>query len=281
MPPGHDMVLAALGGVILWFGWYGFNPGSTLSAMDFDGIGRVAANTTLAACAGGLVAMFFVYPRSHKWDTGITINGFLAGLVAITCPCYWVSPFGAICIGVIAGRRGRPRCRPRSSTCASTTRSVRGRCTVCAASGARSVSGLFATGPIRPARPDRCRHVDDDQRPVLRRWCPNNCSPDHRQRRGHVRRVRRRTGRDVRREGDRRAADLRRARAREASTSSSTARRRTTPSSPTWATRRSPAAESGWPGAQGRGCHRHQRRRIGESTCISSQPSSRRIASKR
>src|SRR6476646_8442662 len=102
MPPGHDMILAALGGVILWFGWYGFNPGSTLSAMDFEGIGRVATNTTLAACAGGLGAMLFVYPRSHKWDTGISINGFLAGLVAITCPCYWVSPFGAICIGAIA-----------------------------------------------------------------------------------------------------------------------------------------------------------------------------------
>ncbi len=50
MPPGHDMTIAAVGGVILWFGWYGFNPGSTLSAMDFEGIGRVAANTTLAAC---------------------------------------------------------------------------------------------------------------------------------------------------------------------------------------------------------------------------------------
>jgi Amt family ammonium transporter len=52
MPPGHNMTLAALGAVILWFGWYGFNPGSTLSAMDFEGIGRVATNTTLAACAG-------------------------------------------------------------------------------------------------------------------------------------------------------------------------------------------------------------------------------------
>jgi Amt family ammonium transporter len=103
MPPGHDMILASLGGVILWFGWYGFNPGSTLSAMDYGGIGRVAANTTLAACAAGLSAMFFVYPRSRKWDTGISINGFLAGLVAITCPCYWVSPFGAVCIGAIAG----------------------------------------------------------------------------------------------------------------------------------------------------------------------------------
>jgi Amt family ammonium transporter len=103
MPPGHDMTLAALGGVFLWFGWYGFNPGSTLSAMDFGGIGRVATNTTLAAAAAGLTAVFFAYPRAHKWDTGISINGFLAGLVAITCPCYWVSPFGAICIGGIAG----------------------------------------------------------------------------------------------------------------------------------------------------------------------------------
>ncbi len=103
MPPGHDMAIAAVGGVILWFGWYGFNPGSTLSAMDFEGIGRVATNTTLAAAAAGLVAMFVAYPRSHKWDTGISINGFLAGLVAITCPCYWVSPFGAICIGAVAG----------------------------------------------------------------------------------------------------------------------------------------------------------------------------------
>jgi ammonium transporter, Amt family len=103
MPPGHDMTIAAVGGVILWFGWYGFNPGSTLSALDFGGIGRVATNTTLAACAGGLSIMFLAYMRSRKWDTGITVNGFLAGLVAITCPCYWVSPFGAICIGAIAG----------------------------------------------------------------------------------------------------------------------------------------------------------------------------------
>ena len=101
--PGHDMTIAAVGGVILWFGWYGFNPGSTLSAMDAAGIGRVAANTTLAACAGGLSAMFWMYPKNKVWDCGMTINGFLAGLVAITCPCYWVSPFGAIVIGVVSG----------------------------------------------------------------------------------------------------------------------------------------------------------------------------------
>ena len=103
LPPGHDMVLVAVGGVILWFGWYGFNPGSTLSALDFEGIGRVAANTTLAACAGALVAMLWVYPRSKKFDLGITINGFLGGLVAITAPCYWISPTGAIVVGAIGG----------------------------------------------------------------------------------------------------------------------------------------------------------------------------------
>lgn len=99
----HDLVIAASGGLILWFGWYGFNPGSTLSAMDFQGIGRVATNTTLAACAAGLAAMFYGYPQTKKWDLGLTVNGFLAGLVAITCPCYWVNAFGSVALGAIAG----------------------------------------------------------------------------------------------------------------------------------------------------------------------------------
>jgi Amt family ammonium transporter len=99
----HDLTIAASGGLLLWFGWYGFNPGSTLSAMDFQGIGRVAANTTLAACAAGLVAMSVAYAKSKSWDVSYTVNGFLAGLVAITCPCYWVSPVGAILLGGIAG----------------------------------------------------------------------------------------------------------------------------------------------------------------------------------
>ncbi len=103
LPPGHDMTVAAIGGVILWFGWYGFNPGSTLSALDSGGIGRVATNTTLAAAAGGLSAMIMIYPRLKKWDMGITINGFLGGLVAITCPCYYVNSFGAVMIGMIGG----------------------------------------------------------------------------------------------------------------------------------------------------------------------------------
>jgi Amt family ammonium transporter len=101
--PAHNMLIASVGAIILWFGWYGFNPGSTLSAMDFIGVARVATNTTLAACAGGLAAMFYVYPRVRKWDCGMCLNGLLAGLVAITCPCYWVSGFGSIMIGLIAG----------------------------------------------------------------------------------------------------------------------------------------------------------------------------------
>ena len=101
--PYHNMTIASVGAVILWFGWYGFNPGSTLSAMDYMGIARVATNTTLAACTGGLAALFFVYPRNKKWDCGATLNGLLAGLVAITCPCYWVSPLGALILGAVAG----------------------------------------------------------------------------------------------------------------------------------------------------------------------------------
>ena len=65
--------------------------------------GDSACNTTLAACAGGISALFYVYPRTKIWDCGMTCNGILAGLVAITCPCYWVSPLGAIILGAIAG----------------------------------------------------------------------------------------------------------------------------------------------------------------------------------
>src|SRR4051794_27578477 len=99
----HNIILGAVGGLILWFGWYGFNPGSTLSAMDMEGIARVSFNTTMAACTGGLTALAYAYMRVKKWDLGLTTNGFLAGLVAITAPCYWVSPTGAFLIGIVAG----------------------------------------------------------------------------------------------------------------------------------------------------------------------------------
>jgi len=102
MPP-HDLTIAVIGGLILWFGWYGFNPSSTLSLMDNAGVARVATNTTLAACTGGLAAIFVMYYQTRKWDTTAIINGFLAGLVGITCPCYWVSGLGACAIGAVAG----------------------------------------------------------------------------------------------------------------------------------------------------------------------------------
>jgi ammonium transporter, Amt family len=102
MPP-HDLTIAVIGGLILWFGWYGFNPASTLSLMDNAGVGRVATNTTLAACTGGIAAILVMYFRTKKWDTTAIINGFLAGLVGITCPCYWVSSEGALAIGAVAG----------------------------------------------------------------------------------------------------------------------------------------------------------------------------------
>jgi len=106
LPAPHSLPLATIGAFLLWFGWYGFNPGSTLSAMDYEGIGRVAANTTLAACTGALAAMLcalWIGPFKGKFDTGFTLNGMLAGLVAITAPCYWVSPFGSVIIGLVAG----------------------------------------------------------------------------------------------------------------------------------------------------------------------------------
>ncbi len=99
----HDLTIAVIGGLILWFGWYGFNPCSTLSIMDNAGVGRVAMNTTLAACTGGIAAILLMYFQTKKWDTTAIINGFLAGLVAITCPCYWVSDVGACIIGAVAG----------------------------------------------------------------------------------------------------------------------------------------------------------------------------------
>ena len=67
-----------------------------------QGIGRVSFNTTMAACSGGLMALFISYFRTGKWDLGLTVNGFLGGLVAITAPCYWVSPMGSFVIGAVA-----------------------------------------------------------------------------------------------------------------------------------------------------------------------------------
>lgn len=100
--PGHNLPLAALGVFILWFGWYGFNAGSTLSGTDLS-IGHVAVTTTLAAAAGAIAAMAVSWTWFGKPDPSMSLNGALAGLVGITAGCWVVSPLGAVIIGLIAG----------------------------------------------------------------------------------------------------------------------------------------------------------------------------------
>ncbi|AFQ45902.1 ammonium transporter [Desulfosporosinus meridiei] len=100
--PGHNITLGALGVFILWFGWFGFNPGSTLSGTNPD-IGKIALNTNLAAAAGATMTMFFTWIKYKKPDVSLTLNGALAGLVAITAGCLAVDPIGAAIIGAFAG----------------------------------------------------------------------------------------------------------------------------------------------------------------------------------
>ena len=100
--PGHSITLAALGTFILWFGWFGFNPGSTFSAHQLR-IAVIAVNTNLAAAAGAAVALLLVFIKTKKWDVGMMLNGCLAGLVAVTAPCAWIEAWAAVVIGAIAG----------------------------------------------------------------------------------------------------------------------------------------------------------------------------------
>lgn len=98
---GHNLPIAALGVFILWFGWFGFNPGSTTTG---DGsIGYIAVTTNLAAAAGAVAAMAASWVIFKKPDASMALNGALAGLVSITAPCDGVSPIGAILIGLIGG----------------------------------------------------------------------------------------------------------------------------------------------------------------------------------
>ena len=98
---GHNIPLAALGVFILWFGWFGFNPGST--TVGNGEIGRVAVTTNLSAAAGAVMAMLVSWLIGKKPDASMSLNGALAGLVAITAGCYTVTPMGALIIGLIAG----------------------------------------------------------------------------------------------------------------------------------------------------------------------------------
>lgn len=102
--PGHNLPLAAVGAFILWFGWFGFNPGSSLGAVgNWELIGSVVVNTFLASAAGGIATMVYTYFAYKKIDITMVINGILAGLVSITAGCNVVDPSSAILIGLIAG----------------------------------------------------------------------------------------------------------------------------------------------------------------------------------
>ena len=100
--PGHHIPMGVAGALILAFGWFGFNPGSTLAGTDLR-IGVIAVNTMLASGAGATVAMIVMWLKFGKPDITMSANGLLAGLVAITAPCAFVHPVAAVGIGAIAG----------------------------------------------------------------------------------------------------------------------------------------------------------------------------------
>lgn len=104
--PGHSLTLASLGVFILWFGWFGFNPGSQLAAsgeVNRVAISHVFLTTNLAAVAGGLATMFFTWIKYGKPSFSLTLNGILAGLVGITAGCDAVSPLSSLIIGALCG----------------------------------------------------------------------------------------------------------------------------------------------------------------------------------
>lgn len=102
-PKPHNLAFATLGTMILWLGWYGFNPGSALGISNNGFVGLIAVNTTLAACSGAFIAIMFVFFRTGKWDLPAALNGSLAGLVGITAGCAFVVPWVSLVIGGIAG----------------------------------------------------------------------------------------------------------------------------------------------------------------------------------
>ena len=100
--PAHNIPMALLGCFILAFGWFGFNPGSTLAGTDLR-ISVVAVNTMLASASGAFIAALYMKAKTGKWDPGMMANGMLAGLVAITAPCAFVNAPCAVLIGAISG----------------------------------------------------------------------------------------------------------------------------------------------------------------------------------
>ncbi len=100
--PGHSMTAATMGALVLWFGWFGFNPGSTMAA-SWNDISRIAVTTNSAAAAAAFSATLAAWLLIGKPDLSMTLNGCLAGLVAITAPCAYVSVGSSVIIGLIAG----------------------------------------------------------------------------------------------------------------------------------------------------------------------------------
>lgn len=101
--PGHNIPMAVLGSLVLAFGWFGFNAGSTFAGTDFR-FAVVAFNTMIASCGGILASTLWIWiVRGSKPDVSMMCNGLLAGLVAITAPCAYVTPFGGLIIGLISG----------------------------------------------------------------------------------------------------------------------------------------------------------------------------------
>jgi Amt family ammonium transporter len=101
--PGHSMTSVFIGGLVLWLGWFGFNPGSTMGLGDGTVVAHIFNTTNLAACTGALAALVTAWLYLGKPDFSMVVNGCLAGLVAITAPCAFVSLDGALMIGAIAG----------------------------------------------------------------------------------------------------------------------------------------------------------------------------------
>ncbi len=103
IPPAHNLGYATIGAMILWFGWYGFNPGSALTMSNPGLVSLVVVNTSLAAAAGAMSAFLYIYFRFRQWHLFCGLNGSLAGLVAITAGCAYVMPWAAALIGLVAG----------------------------------------------------------------------------------------------------------------------------------------------------------------------------------
>lgn len=102
--PGHNIVLVVLGVFILWLGWFGFNPGSTMSMMADPGlVGKITLTTNAGGAMGAITAMVTARLLFGKWEGTMALNGALAGLVSVTCPCAWISVPSAFLIGGIGG----------------------------------------------------------------------------------------------------------------------------------------------------------------------------------